>query len=428
MKRTNRGARLLALLAILVLVVAACGRDDDDGGGASGGGDEGGTPTEVPGFDGTTIRVGAITPQSGVAAVIGNPLTNGNRVFFEALNEEEGGIAGKYPVELEIGDSRYEPPTAVQVYNGMKDDVVMLVQLLGTPITTAVLPQLRTDDIVASPASLDAEWVRDENLLPLGGPYQVQAINALQYYVTDRRGEGSTICTLTKDDPYGEAGLEGVEFAAEELDFEIAESVTFSAGSEDYTAQIDQLQGANCEMVWLTALPTEASPILERAGAAGFDPQWIGQSPTWVSVFAETFASVNYLLVSEGPAWGDDSVPGMAQMLEDVEQYAPDQEPDIYFAFGYAQAWATAQLLEQAVENGDLSREGMKTALADLEKLEFDGLLGDYAYPAGGGIEDRNPPRVSTIFEIDAAAPGGLGAVETNFTSDAAEAYEFEGG
>ncbi|MGH9031267.1 MAG: ABC transporter substrate-binding protein, partial [Acidimicrobiia bacterium] len=133
MKRTQRWSRLVALLGILVLVAVACGRDDDDDGGATDGGDDG-EVSAVAGFDGETIRVGAITPQSGPAAVIGNPLTAGNQLFFQALNEEEGGIAGRYPVEIEIADSRYEPPTAVQVYNGMKDDVVMLVQLLGTPI------------------------------------------------------------------------------------------------------------------------------------------------------------------------------------------------------------------------------------------------------------------------------------------------------
>jgi ABC-type branched-subunit amino acid transport system substrate-binding protein len=423
--RNKRHNQFLAMLSILVLVAVACGRDDDDDGGAAGDGD--GEVSAVAGFDGDTIRVGAITPQSGVAAVIGNPLTAGNQVYFQALNEEEGGIAGRYPVEIEIGDSRYEPPTAVQVYNGMKDDVVMLVQLLGTPITTAVLPQLEADNLVASPASLDAEWVREPNLLPLGGPYQIQAINAMEYYLTEGGGEGSTICTLTKDDPYGEAGLQGMEFAAEEMDFEIAVSATFSPGTEDFTAQINQLSGANCEMVWLTSLPTEASPILEAAAGLGFEPQWIGQSPTWVSLFAQTFAESNFLLVGEGPEWGDESVPGMAQMLEDVEQYMPDQEPDIYFAFGYAQAWATAQLLEQAVENGDLSREGMLEALESLDVLEFGGLFGDYNY-GEGGVENRNPPRVSTIFEIDPAAPGGLSALDTNFTSDAAKDFEFEGG
>ena len=41
----------------------------------------------------------------------------------------------------------------MQVYNKIKGDVVMFAQLLGTPVTKAILPLLKTDNIVASPAS-----------------------------------------------------------------------------------------------------------------------------------------------------------------------------------------------------------------------------------------------------------------------------------
>ncbi len=76
----------MTVLTALVLLASACGggRDDDEGG--SGGDDEGeesgGPPEEVPGFDGETIRLGVITPTSGRVAVIGEPLTNGNRAYW----------------------------------------------------------------------------------------------------------------------------------------------------------------------------------------------------------------------------------------------------------------------------------------------------------------------------------------------------------
>ena len=69
--------------------------------GRDGGGNAGKAPAATTGFDGTTITLGVITPQTGVAALIGKPLTNGNDVFFKRLNDE-GGIAGKYKVKLEI--------------------------------------------------------------------------------------------------------------------------------------------------------------------------------------------------------------------------------------------------------------------------------------------------------------------------------------
>src|SRR5690606_27982596 len=130
---------------------------------------------------------------------------------FDYVNEELGGVAGKYPIELVIADSGYDPTKAGQEYAAMKDQVVLFAQLLGTPIVNAILEQLESDQIVASPASLDSFWVREPNLLPLGGPYQIQAINALNWYV-EENGEDKVLCSLIQDDPYGEAGQEGLDF------------------------------------------------------------------------------------------------------------------------------------------------------------------------------------------------------------------------
>ncbi|CAN5598167.1 ABC transporter substrate-binding protein [soil metagenome] len=426
--------RLLAVLMAFTLLAAACGRDDDDDDAATDDGDSsedgGGELSAGPGFDGTTITLGVITPTTGPAAIIGNPLTAGNQVWFDRVNAD-GGIAGQYPVELVVENNEYSTQVTIEAYNRVKEDVAMFAQILGTPPTNAVLPQLTQDEIVASPASLDEEWVREQYLLPLGGPYQIQAINALEYYLNDGGGStDDTICVLRSDDPYGEAGLEGVEFAAEEMGFEIAEQPTFTAGAGDFTAQLGTLSGADCQMVFLVSLPSDAAPILGGAAASGFAPQWIGQSPTWVTALALSpelgpYLAENFWLASQGFQWGDESDPAMAGMLADVAEFAPDQAPDIYFVFGYVQAQAITEVLEAAVENGDLSREGIVEAMNGLETMTEDGLLGTYEW---GAPEDRNPPRVSTVFSVNPDAPSGLEALsEENFTSDAAEAFEFAG-
>lgn len=438
----NRWLRPTAVLVSLLLVAACGGRDDDDdasdstgSGSGSGsqtedtGGEGGGEPEPAPGFDGTTIRLGVITPTSGPAAVIGVPLTAGNQAYFNAVNAA-GGVAGKYQIELDIRDSASasDSTQAGTAYEAIKNNVVMIAQLLGTPIVTDLLPQLEADNIVAAPASLDSFWVREQQLLPIGGPYQVQAANALSWYVEGGRDGTSsgedTLCALTADSAYGEAGFEGLEFAAGELGVEIAARVTFPPGNTDFTTQIGQLQSAGCEMVFLVAIPSETAPVMQAAVAASFAPLWIGQSPTWVTAFAVSplapYLEANFVLASEGVAWGDTSVPGMATMLEDA---GPDQEPDIYFAFGYNQARAVHQVLEAAVAAGDLSREGIVAAMNSIDVLTFDGLSGDYPY---GPPEDRDPPRQSTIYGVDPAAPGGLVALESNILSPAAEAFVFE--
>jgi len=444
MKRANPKLRILALFLSLSLVAAACGDDDDepeastdtseetstpeDDSGGEEGGEEGGEPEEAPGFDGETIRLGVLTPQTGVAAVIGNPLTEGNRVFFEALNAE-GGIAGKYPVELDVADTQYQPQTAVQQYNATKNNVAGYVQVLGTPVVNAVLPLLSEDEIVAGPASLDSFWVPEQYLLALGGPYQLQAVNAMDYWFNQEGNDpaDTTVCTMIQDDPYGEAGQAGVEFAGEQIGFEVAETARFAATDTDFSGQINTLNSGGCELVFLVSLPSATGAIIGAAAQQQFAPQWIGQSPTWVGVLAQSpiapYLEENFLLMSEGPEWGDTSSEGMAQMIEDQQEYAPDQQPDIYFSFGYAQAWSWAQVLERAVEMGDLSREGIVEAMNSVGTITTGGLLGDYEY---GPPEERVPPRESRVFAIDPESPGGLRAVSEEFVSEAAEAFEFE--
>jgi ABC-type branched-subunit amino acid transport system substrate-binding protein len=420
------------VLALAVaLAAAACGgssddsASDDDGGGSA----TAGAPEPVAGFDGTTIKLGVITPTSGPVAQIGNPLTAGNKAYFDYLNAEQGGIAGKYKVELDIRDSGYDPTKALQEYASVKGSTVMLAQLLGTPIVNAVLEQLVDDGVMAAPASLDSFWVREPNLLPVGGPYQIQAINALDWYVHDGGGEGKQVCSLIQDDPYGEAGQAGLEFAADELDIDLAEPVRFPAPpapAGDFASQIDQLKNAGCEMVFLVATPSSTAPAMTKAAQSGFNPQWIGQSPTWIGALGQSalapYLQAHFLIASEGPNYGDTSVKGMSELLRIKDTYAPDQAPDVYFNFGYLQAKAVAALLEKAVELGDLSHEGILKASEELGTLSFDGLSGDYTY---GEADDRVPPTKSSIFKVDPASPTGLTLVKGDIEADFAKDFEF---
>ncbi|MGQ0841833.1 ABC transporter substrate-binding protein [Actinokineospora sp.] len=421
----NRTA-LAAAFAALVLTATACGGAGDSGTGGTSGGNAG-APGTTAGFDGTTIKLGVLSPLSGPVAVIGQPLTAGNKVWFDHLNST-GGIGGKYKVELIQEDTQYKPDVAVQQYNKVKGDVVAFTQILGTPSTLAVLPQLRSDKVLASPASLDALWVREDNLLPIGGPYQVQAINAVDHYLTDGGGsKDSKICTMIQDDVYGEAGQSGIDFAAKRYGFTVTNTQKFKLGTENYAGQIQALAGAGCQMVFLVATPSDAGKIWGTAAQGRYAPRWYGQSPSYAGALAKSavapYLQANVLIASEGTEWGDEKVPGMKDMVSRAAKFAPSQQPDYYFSFGYNQARAMTAVLEKAVSMGNLSRDGMLAASKALGSVTFDGLTGDYTY---GAAADRNPPRTTTLFAIDPSKPFGLKTVKYAFTSDAAKAYEFQ--
>jgi len=401
---------LAAVFAAIVLTVSACGGAGNSGGG--GGSGNAGTPGSTTGFDGTTIKLGVLSPLSGAVAVIGQPLTAGNKVWFDHLNST-GGVAGKYKVELVQEDTQYKPDVTVQQYNKVKGSVVAFTQILGTAPTLAVLPQLRADKILAAPASLDALWVREDNLLPIGGPYQVQAINAVDHYLTDGGGsKDNKICTMIQDDVYGEAGQSGIDFAAKSYGFTVANTQKFKQGTENYAGQIQALAGAGCQMVFLVATPSDAGKIFGTAAQGRYAPKWYAQSPSYAGALAKSavapYMQASVLIISEGTEWGDSAVPGMTDMVARATKFAPSQQPDYYFSFGYNQGRAMTAVLEKAVSMGDLSRDGILNASKQLGTVTFDGLTGDYTYGAGA---DRKPPRSSTLFAIDPAKPFGLKTV-----------------
>lgn len=430
--------KVLTAGVVAALLVAACGDDGDgDGGDAAttteaasdGPSTTAGDPEPANGFDGSTIRLGVLVPLTGLPSLIGSPLAAGQEAYWAYVNEELGGIAGRYPVEVVIEDTLYETNTTVQQYNRIKDEVVLFAQVMGTPHNLALLPLLQDDNIVVAPASQDAFWIREQQMLPIIEPYQIDVINAFDYYVTDGGGSvEDTVCGVLENDTYGEAGQQGLEFAAAELGFEVATITRYELGDTEFTAQITALKNGDCDVVLATALPSEFRGLVSAADSLGFTPRWIGQSPAWVDELATTdllpYLEEHVWIVATGPEWGDESHPGVTALMDRLERYRPDQEPDYYFSFGYYQATAVHQVLERAVERGDLSREGIVEAMNSLEVLDFGGVIGEYTF---GPPEERDPSRQSTMFRINADKPFALEAMEVNFTSDAAQAFEIEG-
>ena len=432
--KPKRLLQLLCLLLVLSMVAAACG-DDDDSTSSSGNTTEttassGGAAKELkpgPGFDGTTIKLGVLTPLTGAVAAIGKPLTAGNKAWFDSINDK-GGIGGKYKVELDIQDSKYDPPTTVQVYNQIKNNVVMFAQILGTQPIKAVLPQLKSDKIVAQPATLDSEWIAEQNLLPIGGPYQIQSMNAVYYWVNDGGGKGKTLCALSQDDAYGEAGMQGVTFAADKLGIKVAANPKFKVTDQDFTSQINQLKSAKCDMVYFVGTVANLSGIMTASIQNNLQTQWIGQSPSWLGVFATTplkdYLQQHFWLISDGPTWDQTDAPGVKDLIALHDKYAPDVQPgDQYFGFGVSAARAVTQVLEKAVELGDLSRDGIIKAMNAVDQLDFGGLTPSYKW---GPPKDRQPPRTATMYKIDPTKPNGITVVKAGIEAPFAKDFKFE--
>ena len=381
-----------------------------------------------PGVDVTnkTITLGILSPYSGpVADPIGKPLALGVKVYFDSVNAN-GGIDG-YKVKFLEEDTQYNPQLEVQLYNQIHNQVLMVADSLGTPTTFAIKDLAAADHMLVSAATLSSALAREKYLILVGTPYRLQVENAFDYVVKQLGVQNPSVGIIYQNDEYGQDGLTGYKEAVNFYHLHDAAQATYAVTDTNYTAQISQLKASGAKYVFITAIPTATAGIIVTAYKLGYNPQWILQSPA----FAQALLAVPGLgallshdwLVSQGATWGDTSQPGMAQMLNDVARYAPNQKPDGFFQFGYTESKITYDILKKALDNNDITRDGLLTAFESLKSVDLGGLLPPVTY--GSSPNDRVPTRDSIVFVIDPTQPTGVKPLSADFTGGAAQQSQF---
>src|SRR6266545_3563194 len=140
MGRLQRSICVWGAVAVVAAGLAACGSKWEDSSSDGGGG---GDIKTGPGVTAKTIKLGVLTDLSGVFAPLAKPLTQANQMYWKQKNAA-GGVCGRQ-VQLVIKDHGYDPQKAVVQYRDMSPKVAAMQQLLGSPITAALLPTLKSD-------------------------------------------------------------------------------------------------------------------------------------------------------------------------------------------------------------------------------------------------------------------------------------------
>lgn len=373
-----------------------------------------------------TITLGIISPFSGpVADPVGKPLARGVEVFFKSINAQ-GGIDG-FQVNLVEKDSQYNPQIQVQMYNQIHNQILMIADSLGTPTTFAIKDLAAADRMLVSAATLSSALAREKYLILVGTPYRLQVENAFDYVVNKLGVKNPTTGIIYQNDDYGQDGLTGYKEAVSAYQLKDVAQASYAPTDTDFTAQVSRMKQAGAKYVFLTTLPSVTAKIIATGQALGYNPQWILQSPAFSTLLLGVPSLVPLLskawVVSQGASWGDTSKPGMQQMLSDVSKYAPDQKPDGFFEFGYAESKITYAILKKALDSKDITRDGLLTAFESLKNVDLGGLLPPVTYGASGN--GRVPTRDSTVYIIDPSQPTSIRDLSGDFTGTAAQQSQF---
>ena len=387
-------------------------------------------PALGPGFDGTTIRVGLLTTTTNpVWGPIGRAISAGIEARVAAINRR-GGIGGRYRMVVVKAETNYDPTETLTQIQATKANVVAYVSLLGTPSTEAAEPVLRSEGLIASPASQEARWSTAPTLLPVFNSYQVQAINGLAYFAEQfavtNPGVRPVVCGVSVATSFGEAGSEGIRAAAQVLPITLGPIVGVAPTENAFVSAVGTLKGAGCQATFLTVGPAQTLGVVLTGRQLAFANRWIimGASFSDRIVTPQTgpLFEQGAWVVGDGTQWGDESVAGMVQMRADL--LASDnrywtENPDVGLSYGWAQARTIEQLLETAVRRNDLSRVGMLAASQAMGPVDLGGI--------GSPIDYSQPVRLAnartTIFNVDNSYRNAIRVLARDFSSPAAAAY-----
>jgi len=349
------------------------------------------------------------------------PITDAQKAFWKRVNQN-GGI-GDYEVDVTkyIRDNKYNPQVQNQVYQEIKGSVLALAQTLGSPTTAAILPDMKTSNVIAAPAAWTSAYAFEDVILESGANYCIESMNALDYAKEAYNPKKVMAVHLAGD--FGDDAAAGAKIASEALGFEFS-AVQTDTGADKQAGAIQAILTQKPDVVILTTGPADAAAIVGTAASRGFTGRFIGTSPTWNPALLRSPAgpALTALYEQSGPwgPWGTDT-PGHKAMREALAGTTPSDGA----TSGWVWSYPVKAALEKAVAAGDLTRAGVAAAAKSLTSVDYEGML-----PQGAGNYAAGPNegavRSTLISKVDPAAPTGVSVVKDLFEGPTAKAYTLD--
>lgn len=401
-------SRALAAGLLSIAVLGACSTKsstDDEG-------EVAGVKTGV-GVTDSTITLAQLTDLSGPFAAVGKAALAGNKLYFDAVNED-GGVCGKFTVDIDVQDTGYVIQNSIQQYETVRTDALALLGTMGGPANAALLPKFEQDKIVNIPNSWGRSLTAWEgNLIP-GATYDVDIANGLDYLLREQLvADGDAIGHIYFPGDYGEGGLAGSKAFAELHDMELI-PVAINPTDADMSTQVSRLMNEGVSAIVLSVAPGHSASVASSAAAEGFEGPILSSYPGFSEGILEGAAGDQLRKSFYLATPYQSTLPADSPYLETFKNENDGATPPGLTVAGIGQAKLMGAILEKACELNDLTREGLIAAKGALTSADTDGLV---------VAVDPSAVGTSPTLQTNIQRPGdvGLERVEDGFEGEAAK-------
>jgi branched-chain amino acid transport system substrate-binding protein len=226
--------------------------------------------------DGNTLLIGGIGPLTGGAAVYGQAVKNGAELAIQEINEA-GGVNG-IKLAIDFQDDEHDPEKAVNAYNTLKDGEIKL--LMGTVTSNpciAVAEKAKEDNMfMLTPSGSAVKCTQYDNAFRICFNDPSQGNRSAQY-IAENNLATKVAVIYDSSDAYSSGIYENFAAEAAARNIEIVEAQAFTSDSNtDFSVQIQKIQEAAPELVFLPIYYEEAALILKQADTAGLKVKFFG--------------------------------------------------------------------------------------------------------------------------------------------------------
>ncbi len=393
----NKGKRRMFSLMLAGVLAASClsgcGSDTEETTAAAGSsaaageesnsaaaGEEGGAA------EGGTFLIGGIGPTTGSAAVYGNAVKNGAEMAIEEINAA-GGVNGMM-LELNFQDDENNTEKAVNAYNTLKDaGIEVLMGTVTSDPCIAVAERTYEDNMFQlTPSGSSVPCTQYENAFRICFNDPAQGGASAEYIST--MGLAQKVAVIYDSSTSYSSGIYQ-NFAQEAANrgIEIVAAEAFTQDSNtDFSVQLQKIQAAAPDLVFLPIYYEEAALILKQADTMGMDLTFFGcdgLDGVITQLGSDASLAEGVMLLTPFVADASDE---KTQAFTSAYVEAYGDTPNQFAADAYDAIYTIKAALEQAgVTDPDMDPSELcdllKTAMTE---IEVEGLTGTMTWTADG--------------------------------------------
>lgn len=341
------------------------------------------------------IKIGAIGPLTGGAAIYGNAVKNAMELAVEEVNAE-GGVQ----FELNFQDDAHDAETSVNAYGILMDwGMQMLVGPVTSTPAAAVAAEAEADGVfMLTPSASSVKVIEGKtHVFQMCFSDPNQGVGSADYM--SEHGIGKSVAIIYRsDDAYSVGIYEKFVSEAATKGINIVYTGTFEeANKTEFSSQLTAAKQAGADVLFLPIYCESIAPLMTQAASMGYDVDYFGvdgmDGILEVEGFDTSLAEGAYLLTPFSADATDEKTTHFVEAYKAKYNEVPNQ----FAADAYDCVYAIYEACNAEGVTADISAQEVCSALVDqfaTGKLVFSGVTGSNMTWDSTGAVSKSPMAV----------------------------------